>query len=70
MYKLAPVDYFLAALIALFLYMMGHVLIADYMYNDHCQAICAPQNYDVSARLFTTEVSCICDLTKQRIEVP
>lgn len=68
--KWGPVDYIFAFGVSLILYIFAHLSIMSYIHSDHCEEICYPQNYAVSARLFTTEVSCICDLTKERIEIP
>lgn len=69
-YKLAPADYVGIFLCLLVAYIFTHMIYVSYAYRVPCQEICYPQSSGVGMTLFTTELSCICDLTKERIEIP
>lgn len=69
-YKLAPADYVCIFLGLLIAYIFTHMIYASVQYGDVCKEVCHPSTSEVGMPFFTNEAVCICDLTKERIEIP
>jgi len=65
-----PIDYFGWTFLLLISLLVGRIAYVQVANRPMCHAICAPQNAAVDAEIFGSDVSCICDLTKERIEIP
>lgn len=70
MRNLTPFDYVAMFIVIALIAFLARVVYLQSHYSEPCEQICAPSGSVVDAFIFDSNVSCICDLTKERVEVP